>query len=109
MNIKEKGAAEIRVKLEDSTITVYHFDGTELFSRPAVAGDWGRIWLTLKPLQLTPQSLNAFLEQPGINLTGVCKEAGITKQHLNRCRKDGALPGEKVMDKLLPVLTKYGY
>lgn len=148
MHKEEQGAAEIRVKLENSTITVYHFDGTLLHSRSAIAGDWSKIWSVLKPTgvngyrDLSPEeieqyadenalnieteenyreaaikvfelkymdAINTFFNQPGINITGVCSEAGIAKQYLNRCRKDKVLPGPKVMDKLLPVLTKYGF
>lgn len=58
---------------------------------------------------ITPQSIESFFTQPGINLTGVCQEAGITKQYLNRCRKDKVLPGPKVMEKLVPVMKKYGF
>lgn len=111
MENAKRGAAEIRVKLENSTIEIYHFDGSLLHTRPAVAGDWCRIWRVLKPAaaEISPTQLDAFLEQPGINITGICEEAGITKQYLNRCRKDKTLPGEKVLNKLLPILIKYGF
>lgn len=58
---------------------------------------------------ITPQRLNDFFNQWGINIQGVCNEADISKQYLNRCRKEGVLPGEKVMEKLLPILIKYGF
>jgi len=58
---------------------------------------------------MTIQQIETFFTQPGINLTGVCSEAGITKQYLNRCRKDKTLPGPKVLVKLLPVMVKYGF
>jgi hypothetical protein len=110
MENKQQGAAEIRLTLENSTITAYHFDGTELFSKPAIKGDWERIWSAIHavPAPVTPTELKAFLEQPGINLTGICKEAGITKQPLYRYLNAGRLPGAKMLEKLLPVLRKYG-
>jgi hypothetical protein len=58
---------------------------------------------------ITPQTLNAFLIQPGINIQGICDEAGIAKQYLNRCRKNNKLPGREVLDKLVPVIIKYGF
>lgn len=58
---------------------------------------------------LSYQQLETFLLQPGINIAGICSEAGITQQYLNRCRKAGELPGSKVMAKLLPVMVKYGF
>lgn len=58
---------------------------------------------------ISPKRIDAFFKQPGINLTGVCNEAGIAKQYLNRCRKEGVLPGAKVMEKLIPVMVKYGF
>lgn len=63
----------------------------------------------MKSKEMTIQNLEAFLVQPGINIQGVCDEAGIAKQYLNRCRKDKILPGRKVLEKLVPVLTKYGF
>lgn len=58
---------------------------------------------------LTPQQLETFLVQPGINIAGICQEADITQQYLNRCRKAGKLPGPEVIAKLLPVIIKYGF
>lgn len=148
MHKEEQGAAEIRIKLENSTITVHHFDGTLLHSRSAIEGDWSKIWAVLKPTgvkgyrDLSPEeveqyadenalnieteenyreaaikvfelkymdAINAFFNQWGINIQGICNEAGIAKQYLNRCRKNRELPGQKVMDKLLPIMNKYGF
>src|SRR6476646_4105673 len=111
MDNTEKGAAEIRIKLENSIITVCHFDGSFLFNKQAIAGDWSRLWVAIRKQSepLTPQQLDKFLSPPGVNLTGICKEAGIAKQYLNRCRKDKVLPGKSIFDKLLPVLIRYGF
>lgn len=68
----------------------------------------GKITIIPEP-QITSQRLETFFTQPGINITGICLEAGIAKQYLNRCRKEKSLPGPKVMEKLLPVLNKYGF
>lgn len=65
--------------------------------------------ITRESKPLTPQQLENFLVQPGINIAGICSEAGIAQQYLNRCRKAGELPGPKVLAKLLPVMVKYGF
>ncbi len=58
---------------------------------------------------MTYNQLEKFLQQPGINIAGICKEADITEQYLKRCRNNKTLPGEKVMLKLLPVIKRYGF
>lgn len=60
-------------------------------------------------LMITYQNLENFLSQPGINIAGICAEAGIAQQPLNRCRKEKKLPGKKVLDKMLPIMAKYGF
>ena len=58
---------------------------------------------------LTFKQFKEFLDQPGINVKGICAEAGITEPPLYRRIKEKKLPGAKSMTKLLPVLKKYGF
>jgi len=59
--------------------------------------------------KITFAAFETFLVRPGINIAGICKEAGIAQQYLNRCRLVKKLPGEKVMVRLLPIVKKYGF
>lgn len=58
---------------------------------------------------LTVRELEAFLARPGINLKGICREAGVTQQPLYRYLNAGRLPGKKMLAKLLPVMRRYGF
>lgn len=58
---------------------------------------------------LTPEALKSFLARPGINVKGICTEAGIAEPPLYRYLKAGRLPGKKMLAKLLPVLRSYGF
>ncbi len=58
---------------------------------------------------ISAQQLKEFLAQPGINVKGICTEAGITEPALYRRLKETKLPGPKCMAKLEPVLRKYGF
>lgn len=61
------------------------------------------------PAGPTFQQLENFLTQKGINIAGICEQSDVSQIYLNRCRKRGVLPGKKFMDKLLPVIKKYGF
>lgn len=55
------------------------------------------------------ETLDAFLHRPGINIAGICKEAGVTIQYVLRCLSDKRPPGKKAWTKLHSVLIKYGW
>lgn len=55
------------------------------------------------------ESLIEFFTRPGINKSGVCKEANITLQYLNRVLAGTQPVTEKLKSKLLPILKTYGY
>lgn len=46
----DKGAAEIKLVLSNGVISVYHSDGTKLYSWKTKKGDWNKIWETLHKL-----------------------------------------------------------
>tara|TARA_R100001015_G_C4472531_1_gene55724 strand:- start:164 stop:367 length:204 start_codon:yes stop_codon:yes gene_type:complete len=48
--IKEQGACEIILKLENGTISVKHCEGGNLANWKAEKGDWNKIWITLNKL-----------------------------------------------------------
>lgn len=55
------------------------------------------------------EQLKNFFERPGINKTGLLKEAEISPQLINAIlRRDNTLT-EKTMVKLFPILISYGY
>lgn len=54
-------------------------------------------------------NLKEFLSRPGINVSGLCKESGVLQPYLARCLSEKKLPGKKAMQKLLPVMQKYGW
>lgn len=59
--------------------------------------------------QITIQQIDDFLHRPGINIAGLCKEAGITQQPLHHRLKTKKLPGRKMLEKLLLAMRKYGW
>lgn len=69
----------------------------------------GKTTILPDPDILTFPKLEAFLIRPAINIAGLCSEADVSQIYLNRCRARGVLPGNKFMDKLLPVMKKYGF
>jgi plasmid maintenance system antidote protein VapI len=53
--------------------------------------------------------LKEFLDRPGINVAGICKESDVNRRHL-----DNILSGDRTLtpatkEKLLPVLKEYGF
>ncbi len=74
-----------------------------------VPGEVSVLPIISEPGQLTFSKLEAFLIRPAINIAGLCGEADVSQIYLNRCRARGVLPGKKFMDKLLPVMKKYGF
>ena len=55
------------------------------------------------------QSLITFFSRKGINKSGICKEAGVTHQYLNRILKGTQPVTDTFIAKLLPVMKAYGY
>lgn len=47
--LPERGAAELRIVLENSIINTYHSDGTLLYTKKAKEGDWNKIIKQVKP------------------------------------------------------------
>lgn len=58
---------------------------------------------------MTKESLLSFFTRSGINKSGVCKEAKITQQYLNRVLAGKQPLTDKLQKKLLPVIKSYGY
>lgn len=59
--------------------------------------------------KVTVEFLNAFFEQKGINKAGVCQEADITQQYLNRILREVQPITHSFLSKLIPVISKYGF
>lgn len=55
------------------------------------------------------EKLKFFFLQKGINKSGICSEAGISQQYLNRILKETQPLTSTFEKKILPVLKKYGF
>lgn len=55
------------------------------------------------------KELKKFFEKPGINKSGICEEAAITQQYLNRVLNGTQPLSYGIVEKLLPVLINYGF
>lgn len=55
------------------------------------------------------KEIQDFFDQPGINKSGVCKEAGINIRFLNMMLKGDQRMTEATKEKLFPVMQKYGF
>jgi hypothetical protein len=53
--------------------------------------------------------LKKFFAKPGINKSGICEEAGITQQYLNRVLNGTQPLSYGITLKLLPILIDYGF
>lgn len=53
--------------------------------------------------------LNEFFSRPGINKSGICKEAGISQQYLNKVLKGEHKLTDKFKGKLLLIISEYGF
>lgn len=60
-------------------------------------------------MQLTYENLDLFLQRPGINAVGFCKDAGISRQYLRDLRKGNKPLTDTIVKKLNPYLIKYGF
>lgn len=58
---------------------------------------------------MTTDQLQAFFQQDGINKSGVCKEAGLSIHYINLILKGERALTPTTIEKLLPVMRKYGY
>ena len=67
------------------------------------AGDW------FYREKLSLERIRAFFEMPGITKAGICKEAGISQQYLNRVLFRRADPSGKFLLKIVPAMILYGY
>lgn len=63
----------------------------------------------MKTESLLQDRLIEFFSQPGINKSGICEEAGISQQHLNRVLRGSQRITDAFLAKLLPVLRSYGF
>jgi len=53
--------------------------------------------------------IKEFFSRPGINKAGICMEAGITQQYLNRICKGTQPITDSFISKIIPVLESYGF
>jgi transcriptional regulator with XRE-family HTH domain len=55
------------------------------------------------------KQLEKFFAQKGINKAGICKEAGVSHQYLNRILAGTQPITETFLNKLLPIIKSYGF
>lgn len=55
------------------------------------------------------EHLKEFFKRPGINKSGICIEAGITQQYLNRILRGTQPITDSFISKIIPVLESYGF
>lgn len=59
---------------------------------------------------MTIEELKAFFEEySALSITAVNNEAGLSASYLNKILLGGRPLSQKTLDKLMPVLEKYGY
>ncbi len=58
---------------------------------------------------ITTELLTKFFNQPGINKSGICLEADISQQYLNRVLNGTQPITYGLLSKLIPVLAMYGF
>ena len=59
---------------------------------------------------MTKQDIEQFLEiRPAISKSALCREAGITPQYLNAILRDDRPMTDEVIEKITPVMHKYGF
>jgi len=54
------------------------------------------------------KDLKEFLDQPGINVSGICQEADLDPSYLRKILIGQRKLTDKIINKLEPVLTRYG-
>lgn len=55
------------------------------------------------------EKLEKFFAQKGINKAGICLEAGVSHQYLNRILNGTQPLTDSFLSKLLPVIKSYGF
>lgn len=55
------------------------------------------------------ENLKKFLDQPGINVSGICQEAGLDPSYLRKILKGDRTLTQDTINKLEPVLNNYGF
>lgn len=55
------------------------------------------------------KQIQDFFNRPGINKSGICIEAGITQQYLNRILRGTQPITDSFLSKIIPVLESYGF
>lgn len=55
------------------------------------------------------KELKKFFDRPGINKAGICKEAGLSQQYVNRILSGRQPLTDSFLEKLLPVCKNYGF
>lgn len=55
------------------------------------------------------KQIQEFFNRPGINKSGICNEAGITQQYLNRILRSTQPITDSFLSKIIPVLKTYGF
>lgn len=55
------------------------------------------------------KELIKFFAQKGINKSGICVEAGVSHQYLNRILNGTQPLTDSFLNKLLPVIKRYGF
>lgn len=63
----------------------------------------------MKNSQKIIEQLNSFFERPGINKAGICREVGVSQQHLNDVIKGREPLTTKFLNKLSHVAERYGF
>lgn len=58
---------------------------------------------------LMKEQIEEFFNRPGINKSGICIEAGITQQYLNRILRGTQPITESFISKIVPILESYGF
>jgi len=59
--------------------------------------------------QIMKEQIEEFFNRPGINKSGICIEAGITQQYLNRILRGTQPITDSFIKKIIPVLESYGF
>lgn len=55
------------------------------------------------------EKIKEFFNRPGINKSGICIEAGITQQYLNRILRGTQPITDSFLSKIIPILESYGF
>jgi hypothetical protein len=55
------------------------------------------------------EQIQVFFNRPGINKSGLCHQAGVAPQNLNKCLRGEQEFTQAMLAKLLPVMEKYAF